>query len=79
MNCLRQLENTQIMDLNSNRGMDVYVHLFWGFVFLCLGIGRVRLIPHPRSPTNCKQDQENEKWPMSNKFAVEPLMMMVMI
>jgi hypothetical protein len=47
--------NTGIISSNPAQGMDVYVRLFCVCVVLCVGSSLATgLIPHPRSPTNCK-------------------------
>jgi hypothetical protein len=50
-----------LLGSNPSQGMNVCVRLFCVCVVLCVGRPCDRLIPRPRSPTNCVQHQEAEK------------------
>jgi hypothetical protein len=52
--------------------MDICVRLFYVCVFMCKYQPCDRLIPRPRSPTDCEKDQEAEKAVKVQQKAVDP-------
>jgi hypothetical protein len=53
--------NTKVVALSPTRGRDVYVCKFCLYCPVCRYRPCVWLIPHPRRPTDCVQNQETEK------------------
>jgi hypothetical protein len=65
--------NTGIVGSNPTWGMDVCVRFFCVSVVLYVVSGfATGILPHPRSPTDCAQDQETEKAAKTQQEVAEP-------